>query len=273
MPNDRAKVRLQVVREILDTEKTYVEQLDTLINVYLVPLQRSLNDTPKKPVLKAKYIKILFRNITHIRGIHATFMNDIRKSDPADKFGEIFARFAHFFKMYTDYVNEHEAASNALGYLNKQQKYQLFHEFCKDAVTHPMSKGLNIASLLITPIQRIPRYKLLLTELLKNTADDHLDKKNLEKAITIISATAKHINEAVRAFQNRKEIQQCMDEFVGSENLLEPHRKFIRKGELIRQTRNKPKPFKFYLFNDLLIYASPRGWKYRVHFKAPIDSQ
>uniref|UniRef100_A0A7S0H256 Uncharacterized protein n=1 Tax=Amorphochlora amoebiformis TaxID=1561963 RepID=A0A7S0H256_9EUKA len=175
--------------------------------------------------------------------------------------------------MYTDYVNEHEAASNALGYLNKQQKYQLFHEFCKDAVTHPMSKGLNIASLLITPIQRIPRYKLLLTELLKNTADDHLDKKNLEKAITIISATAKHINEAVRAFQNRKEIQQCMDEFVGSENLLEPHRKFIRKGELIRQTRNKPKPFKFYLFNDLLIYASPRGWKYRVHFKAPIDSQ
>mmetsp|Transcript_21476 Transcript_21476/g.31947 ORF Transcript_21476/g.31947 Transcript_21476/m.31947 type:complete len:1779 (+) Transcript_21476:65-5401(+) len=273
MPRDKAKLRVQVAKEILETEKTYVEQLDTLISLYLGPLRKSLCD--RKPKLKEKYVKILFRNVVHIRGIHTTFMMDIKKikGDPADSFGELFARFAHFFKMYTDYVNEHEAASNALAYVMKASKYQAFHDFCMECAKHPMSKGLNLSSLLITPIQRIPRYKLLLTELLKNTNEDHKDRKNLVKAIDLISATAKHINEAVRSYQNRKEIQQCMDEFVGSENLLEPHRKFIRKGELVRQTRNKVRPFMFYLFNDLLIYASPRGWKYRVHLKAPIDTQ
>mmetsp|Transcript_8252 Transcript_8252/g.20273 ORF Transcript_8252/g.20273 Transcript_8252/m.20273 type:complete len:1855 (+) Transcript_8252:338-5902(+) len=265
-------IRHQVAREILSTEETYVAQLDTLLQIYLQPLSKSLTD--KKPILKQKYIKMLFRNVMHIRGIHGTFLADIKKAgdEVENKFGEIFARFAHFFKMYTDYVNEHESASNALAYLNKASKYLQFQTFCKTASAHPMSKGLNLASLLITPIQRIPRYKLLLNELYKNTEDEHKDKSNLEKAIKIVSATAKHINDAVRGFQNRKEIQQVMDELMGNENLLEPHRRFIRKGELIRQTRNKPRMFMFYLFNDILIYASPRGWKYRLHLKAAIDS-
>jgi hypothetical protein len=100
--------------------------------------------------------------------------------------------------MYTTYVNEHESASNDLKYLRESKKYSEFNRFCLACCVNPVSKGLNLSSLLITPIQRIPRYKLLLSELIKNTPEDHPDKADLDKALTIISATAKHINDSVR---------------------------------------------------------------------------
>jgi hypothetical protein len=49
------------------------------------------------------------------------------------------------------------------------------------------------------PIQRIPRYLLLLAELKKYTPAEHPDHAHLSKAETLIGATAKHINEQVRA--------------------------------------------------------------------------
>mmetsp|Transcript_3664 Transcript_3664/g.6820 ORF Transcript_3664/g.6820 Transcript_3664/m.6820 type:complete len:87 (-) Transcript_3664:19-279(-) len=86
MPKDKAKVRSQVADEILSTERTYVTQLDALIQVYINPLTASLQS--KRPILKQKYIDVLFRNVAHIRGIHQTFMADIKKQDnPKEHFG------------------------------------------------------------------------------------------------------------------------------------------------------------------------------------------
>ena len=49
-------------------------------------------------------------------------------------------------------------------------------------------------SLLITPIQRPPRYKLLLTELLKLTPEDHPDREDLQKALLAVEKVRNRIN-------------------------------------------------------------------------------
>ena len=38
---------------------------------------------------------------------------------------------------------------------------------------------MNLESLMIEPIQRLPRYELIFRDLLKRTSDDHPDYKNI----------------------------------------------------------------------------------------------
>ena len=52
-----------------------------------------------------------------------------------------------------------------------------------------------LAMLLITPIQRLPRYKLRLAEVIKHTWKDHRDMENLEDALNQIKDVAKYVNE------------------------------------------------------------------------------
>jgi hypothetical protein len=49
-------------------------------------------------------------------------------------------------------------------------------------------------SLLIRPIQRIPRYNLLLNELLKATPQNHPDYPMLEDAKIMMKEISKHVN-------------------------------------------------------------------------------
>ncbi len=53
-------------------------------------------------------------------------------------------------------------------------------------------------SYLIMPVQRIPRYQLLLRELDKVTEEGHPEKQHLGEALQKIEHIAKHVNEEKR---------------------------------------------------------------------------
>lgn len=80
---------------------------------------------------------------------------------PRGHIGALFKSFAPFLKMYTQYVNNHENSSQILNELI-QKKRKKFIQFCNTALTDARCKGNSLQSLLIMPVQRVPRYKLLL---------------------------------------------------------------------------------------------------------------
>ena len=57
---------------------------------------------------------------------------------------------------------------------------------------------MDLMSYLIMPIQRIPRYVLLLSDLLKFTDPTHPDHKNLTEAVAKVEGVARFINEKVK---------------------------------------------------------------------------
>jgi hypothetical protein len=73
-----------------------------------------------------------------------------------------------------------------------------FDAFADDMACNPRCKGQSIESLLIMPIQRIPRYSLLLAELKKHTHTAHPDFALLPKVESMVAEVGKNINEAVR---------------------------------------------------------------------------
>jgi hypothetical protein len=58
----------------------------------------------------------------------------------------------------------------------------LLFQKCKE---HPEGKSLDLASFLIMPVQRIPRYNMLLTDMMRHTWEDHPDYNSLKKVFII----------------------------------------------------------------------------------------
>jgi len=105
------------------------------------------------------------------------------------------------------------------------------------------------------PIQRIPRYVLLLEELLKYTPHDHADFYNVSEGLQKLKEVAKLINESKR--QN-EEFQLLIDLHnklkPKLKDFVEPHRRMIRDGELIAEGKKKQKKKRnCFLLSDMLL--------------------
>jgi len=116
--------------------------------------------------------------------------------------------------------------------------------------------------MLILPVQRIPRYVLLLSDLRNNTDTSHPDYENLTKSYNAIKAVADSIDESIGKAKSRAqciEIQGRLESLFGKKalpipTLVEAHRVFIKEGVLKKQgpSRIIDQRF-FFLFNDLLL--------------------
>lgn len=65
---------------------------------------------------------------------------------------------------------------------------------------------LDLPSLLIQPVQRMPRYQLLIRELIKKTPKEHIDYKELEKALEKCTEINVFTNKSKKEYDNKKKL-------------------------------------------------------------------
>ena len=226
-----------------------------------------------KPIITEEQLSILSSNINQIAQLNARFLSDIQDRiaswSEETCLGPLFLEFAHFFKIYTWYVSNHDQTVMCMQQLEGNARWR---DFVTEVMKKPRVRNLPLSSFLIMPIQRIPRYKLLLSELLKHTPAEHPDHDYLEKALGLVSNVAAHINDSVRANENRMKVREIQAQFIGA-NFVSPSRRYIRSGMMQKQCRSSVKTYLFVLFNDLLVYASKVVVtnKYKVHKEIEID--
>eukprot|EP01123_Difflugia_compressa_P001337 TRINITY_DN11529_c0_g1_i1.p1 TRINITY_DN11529_c0_g1~~TRINITY_DN11529_c0_g1_i1.p1 ORF type:complete len:104 (-),score=7.37 TRINITY_DN11529_c0_g1_i1:128-439(-) len=82
--------------------------------------------------------------------------------------------------------------------ISNLQKYKKtfpnFSSFLQILQDSPKTKCRIMDDYQITVIQRLPRYVLLLTDLIKNTKSDHPDYPGLSRALEILKAGVHHVN-------------------------------------------------------------------------------
>ena len=120
---------------------------------------------------------------------------------------------------------------------------------------------LRLNALLITPVQRIPRYKMLLEDVIKNTPDCHPDKKDLKEALETIDALAWHINDQLREHEDSLRMLDIQRSLVGNcPKILAPGRKLVRQGNLMKVPRagGTAQSRYFILFTDAIMYCKIR---------------
>jgi len=125
-----------------------------------------------------------------------------------------------------------------------------FESWLKNRKKMSWSEGLDIASLLIMPCQRTPRYQILLQNLLENTPYDHGDYDDLVDAVQLVKECAEYQNAKIRETNNKMKVHQ-LSKLFNLPDLIKPSRRLVREGDLfLKNSKHKQRA---YLFNDLLL--------------------
>lgn len=139
--------------ELLQTERTYVKDLETCISCFLQEMRTS--NCPG--ALQGKE-DVIFGNMEEIYNFHnSIFLKELEKYEtmPEDV-GHCFVTWAQKFDMYVHYC-KNKPESNSLLVQHGGNYYEELQK--KHKVEHP------IAAYLIKPVQRITKYQLLLKDL------------------------------------------------------------------------------------------------------------
>ncbi|EFA78697.1 pleckstrin domain-containing protein [Heterostelium album PN500] len=207
------KKREQIIEEILQTERSYANYMCVIEDLYIEPMT-------KKSIVKKESLAELFSTIQPIIQFHRDFFQElaicynsfnwasqpipltrtttnddgttvttttISKPSPTAKKPQTSLESTIAI---TDIFNKHKARSDST------------------------SNGQDLNSLLIMPVQRLPRYVLLLTELLKSTPAGHANIKILETCISNIKAVTSFINEAKRDDENQSKAKEFQDGLI-----------------------------------------------------------
>jgi serine/threonine protein kinase/N-acetylneuraminic acid mutarotase len=250
-PSEPVSLRTNVTRELLHTERTYVESLELLLKV-AVPMLRT------RAIIPEDKIKVLIANAEVILNFHKTFVHEMEKmaSTPPFKVGDVFLKYYQYFSMYVEYVNNYNKSSELLDKLRKKNKaWAQFEEEMQNSAEFRME---DFDSLLIKPIQRLTKYGLLLNEIKKHTEKSHPDYESVQIAWQKMTMMADHANQA------KREAEQ-LARAVEIENLLTDY-----NGPQITQDRKYCGETKCYILSTReIIEAAIIFWSDSVMFVKP----
>ncbi|ROI74333.1 FYVE, RhoGEF and PH domain-containing protein 3 [Anabarilius grahami] len=185
LPSDSQKL-LNIAKELLQTEEAYVKRLSLLDQVFCARLTEA--------AIPADVITGIFSNISCIRLFHQQFLlpelqTRITKEWSCNpRIGDILQKLAPFLKMYGEYVKNFDRAMELVNtWMHRSTNFKgVVHSIQKQEVCG----NLTLQHHMLEPVQRIPRYELLLKDYLKKLPDGAADRRDAEsERLTSLSST------------------------------------------------------------------------------------
>ncbi|KAM6467165.1 pleckstrin homology domain-containing family G member 1 isoform 1-T5 [Liasis olivaceus] len=248
----------RVVQEILETERTYVQDLRSIVKDYL----DCITDQSKLS-LGTEERSALFGNIKDIYRFNSELLQDLEncENDPV-AIAECFVSKSEDFHIYTQYCTNYPRSVAVLTECMRNKSLAKFFRERQEALQHSLPLG----SYLLKPVQRILKYHLLLHEI-----ENHLDKDTegydvVLEAIDTMQRVAWHINDMKRKHEHAirlQEIQSLLTNWKGPD--LASYGELVLEGTFrIQRAKNERTLF---LFDKLLLITKKREetFTYKAH--------
>ncbi|XP_050096288.1 uncharacterized protein LOC126578090 isoform X2 [Anopheles aquasalis] len=242
----------RAVREIIESESSYVKDLGQVIRGYL-------EDWKERACLKPDQLKVLFSNIQEIYDFNFKLLNRLHeaKGDPA-KISNCFIDLHAGFSCYTSYCTSYPEAISLLTSLLQATHTNALLVSTQKHLKHTLPLG----SYLLKPVQRILKYHLLLDNLRKHCSY----QQPVVIAFELMKQVAHNIDQVkTKLDQHRlvKELAGVLDGWLGPD--LSVLGDLLHEGRLTEQTKARY----VLLFQTMLIITKPKEDK-RLQFRAYI---
>ncbi|KAH0500780.1 Rho guanine nucleotide exchange factor 38 [Microtus ochrogaster] len=191
--------RAKIIRELIQTERDYVTDLELCVREVVQPLRNKQVDRLD--------VEGLFSNIESVHQISAKLLSLLEEAttdvEPAMQvIGEVFLQIKGPLEdVYKIYCYHHDEAHSVLESYEKEEELKQHLNHCIQSLKGKPNL-LDMGSLMIKPIQRVMKYPLLLCELRNSTPPSHPDYRALEEAF----AAVKDINVNINELKRRKDL-------------------------------------------------------------------
>nr|XP_034337899.1 uncharacterized protein LOC105340678 isoform X3 [Crassostrea gigas] len=250
--------KAHVVRNIIDSEKSYLDALDRIVNDYKSAILFTFNlDKESVPVVFSKAQEILH----HHRMFQIELAESVKNWYTEEKIGAIFtASFSRdmVVNVYSEYVNNFPMAMEEIkaAQISKPGLEEFLNNTSKKSIDR-----LTLFGLMVKPIQRFPQFIMLIKDLLKYTPHHHHDRSSLQTALTDLENVTHMLNERKREseelFQSKK-LQKTLNFKIPGEKQC----RLVRQDDMeeVSPERGTPvKVRKLYLLDDCVICCSMQG--------------
>uniref|UniRef100_A0A665TWB0 Osteoclast-stimulating factor 1 n=1 Tax=Echeneis naucrates TaxID=173247 RepID=A0A665TWB0_ECHNA len=240
------------LQEIRQTEEKYTDTLESILQHFMKPLERFLQDQD---------IESIFINIEDLANTHRGLLEEVRSSIlsyGAKNLYQVFLNYKERLLLYGQYCSQVETATKHLDKLSTMREdIRMKLEECSKRAN---SGRFSLRDLLMVPMQRVLKYHLLLQELVKHTTDP-AEKENLRTALDAMRDLAQCVNEVKR---DNEIIRQITSFQLSIENMSQSLALYGRPkidGELkICSSEKKSKQDRYaFLFDKAMFVCKKKG--------------
>ncbi|KAH7148300.1 Pleckstrin homology domain-containing protein [Dactylonectria macrodidyma] len=234
--------RDHIVKELVDTERKYVQDLENLHD-----LKRVLEETGAIP---GDSVHQIFLNINAILDFQRRFLIRVETTNSMpsanQRWGSPFVMYEDAFDIYQPFIaNQRKAAQIANSSFDKIQQSD-----------HPVAADFNtLDGFLLKPMQRLVKYPLLLKDLNKKSEDEEV-KTDLVAGCEAAERVLHKANDAV----NRAVLDEALEDLVSRVDDWKNHKveqfgKLLMHGVygVITGKNDQEKDYEIYLFECILL--------------------
>nr|XP_014699507.2 rho guanine nucleotide exchange factor 25 isoform X2 [Equus asinus] len=234
---------MYVLRELIETEKMYVDDLGQIVEGYMATM--AAQGVPES--LRGRD-RIVFGNIQQIYEWHRDyFLQELQRclKDP-DWLAQLFIKHERRLHMYVVYCQ------------NKPKSEHVVSEFGDsyfEELRQQLGHRLQLNDLLIKPVQRIMKYQLLLKDFLKYYSRAGMDTEELERAVEVMCFVPKRCNDMMtlgrlRGFEGKLTAQG---------KLLSQDTFWVTEPEAGGLLSSRGRERRVFLFEQIVIFSEALG--------------
>ncbi|XP_007641692.1 rho guanine nucleotide exchange factor 11 isoform X3 [Cricetulus griseus] len=260
--------RQEVINELFVTEASHLRTLRVLDLIFYQRMKKE-NLMPREELAR------LFPNLPELIEIHNSWceaMKKLREEGPIIRdIGDLMlARFdgparEELQQVAAQFCSYQSVALELIK--TKQRKESRFQLFMQEAESHPQCRRLQLRDLIISEMQRLTKYPLLLENIIKHTEGGTPEHEKLCRARDQCREILKFVNEAVKQTENRHRLESYQKRLDATalERAINPlaaefksldltTRKMIHEGPLTwRISKDKTLDLQVLLLEDLLV--------------------
>ncbi|KAI9513081.1 hypothetical protein F5148DRAFT_1158583 [Russula earlei] len=269
---ERDAKRGRVIQEFYETERTYVQGLDLIYELFLTPIIAAL-DTSHSLLSRADLTSV-FSNFIDIWNLHRAFFTSLHEhlhptitrdsqqslpSSPPPHLSPVLLSHFPYLSLYTPFVTSFGASLAALTTLINTNP--AFSAFVARQEAELRCGKLKLRDWLLTIVQRCPRYLLLLKDLMNCTDTEHPEYSSLMTVHALVAKITTSMNASLHTHAQTLGLLALQRSTPNLPfQLIAPGRTFLKRGSLIQLDRGSfPKERDFLLFSDCLVWIANLG--------------
>ncbi|KCV70826.1 hypothetical protein H696_03183 [Fonticula alba] len=281
-----------VIEEIITSEAEYIKSLEVVVMGYKHTIVSS-NMFKDNETLISK----IFGNAEDLLVFHREFYATLREISITDvlALAQAFLKHRDGFKMYAQYCTNHPVAVDILKSLQGDERQRVFM-----ACQMMINQAIPLEGFLLTPIQRLCKYPLLLREVIKATPEIFLTAAPVSpsspgdstgvagsaaatselplilQAEDLMKKSASFVNEMQRLHEAKihmRHLQTRIDDFAGPD-LDVDNKELLYDSPVVKVSNSKSQARHLFLFDNCLLYCRDHPLKKNYYqFKGRVALQ